>query len=237
MTLSRDILHLLDIVDWPPEVPVQYLTDFYENHAFPSGFSSAEERAESHEIRQLLSPSISRAAEARLEPNLEPDDLLERLPASTRDERLDEYFTVKMLAQVSGFVRRLRHLRPVLVARHPSEKVTNYLRQASTCYLYGLPDAASVLCRAVLEFALKEALGAKLRVLGEDYRGSADLEDLIRFARGGKVLPEALADAADRVRNRGNASIHRVSADENEALVQIRETGEVLSHLYGRAGR
>ncbi len=83
---------------------------------------------------------------------------------------------------------------------------------------------------AVLEFTLKEKLGKE--ALLNDLK-EALLNDLIGEAVP-RLLDLQLGDQARRIQRRGNEVAHRYRSDENDSLVQIRETVEVLSHLCSR---
>ncbi len=175
---------------------------------------------------QNQSSLASRSARCFVKPSAQP----------ALDNRLDEYFTVLALASVTGTVRRWKKLHEVPVALLPSDIVRNSLRQATTCYLHRMYDASAVLCRATLEFALKERLGAL------DGNGKRDLEDLIRFAQrteanGKPILSADLAAKAHDIRIRGNEAIHNavhrgISVTEPEALKLIGDTGRILTYLY-----
>jgi len=113
------------------------------------------------------------------------------------------------------------------------------MRQATTCYLYGLPSAATALCRTVLQFALEEAFATRggislhlSKIDRKDY-----LKKIINFARSSKVLSPRLTTTAHEIREAGNNSIHTSACNESEALTTIKKTGEVLEHIYGRTGQ
>lgn len=229
MALSQRILDLLDVVDWPPELSVDYLRDAYEQPDSWLQFCSEEERAESRELRHVIHSLISREIKARLEPRLDAlSELGEEIPDAAVDNRLDEYFTVQLLASVAGVVRRWKTLGPLLVVSLPSARVNAYMREATTCYLHGLFNAAAVLARAVLEFALKEKVG--------ELGGAIPAESGMRFINGAISalgFPRALAVKARHVWSIGGTAIHEASITEADTFRQVRETAEVLSHLYG----
>lgn len=227
---SRSLLELLHMIGDP--ALIGYLKELYAD--FPVA-ESEEDRLASERGRELTNSLMRQLVVKRLEPVLggslwQYEDLEFPLEALRSDAvvdagLLDEFFTVEALRRVSESVDRWRRLREITVVLQPARKVTRYLRHATICYLVGLPDATAALCRSVLEFALKETESLPLE---EDVK----LDTLID-----SVLPDEVAKKAHRVRRRGNTALHRFSTDENEALVQLRETGEVLSHLYGPDAR
>jgi hypothetical protein len=231
-SLSRSLLELLHMIG--DSALIDYLKELYAD--FPV-VESEEDRLASERGRELTNSFMRQLVAKRLEPVVGVGGSLWRYEslefplealggdAVVDSGLLDEFFTVEALRRVGESVDRWRRLRETTLVVQPGRKVTRYLRHATICYLVGLSDAATVLCRSVLEFALKETDDVPLE---EDVK----LDELID-----KVLSSELATKAHRVRRRGNASLHRSSADENEALVQLRETGEVLSHLYGLDAR
>ncbi len=116
----------------------------------------------------------------------------------------------------------------------PDEKVTNYLRQATTCYLYGLPDAVAILCRATLQYALEEAF--ELREMLQNLReinGMAYLEKLIDLAEHKGIITPELTTQAHDIRKVGNNSVHESSCSQTKARSTLQNTGEILMHIYG----
>jgi hypothetical protein len=229
MALSQRILDLLDVVEWPPEISVDYLRDSYEQPDSWLRSSSEEERADSRAIRLVVRSLMSSKVGARLEPRLDAlSELGQEIPAALVDGRLDEYFTVELLASVAGVVRRWKTLGPLLVVSLPSRQVNAYMREATTCYLHGLFNAAAVLARAVLEFALKEKVGALGGAIPTG-KGMRFIDNATRMLR----LPHPLAVKVRHVWRVGGTAVHEAKVTEDDTFRQIRETAEVLSHLYG----
>jgi hypothetical protein len=121
------------------------------------------ERQEFDDFRRYLREMVARTVRQRQEPVVEASDWeLELATEILREDLIDEFFTLKALTDVPSACERWGRLRPVLIALKPSPKVSAYVRQATHCYLNGQYDAAAVMCRAVLEFALKDKLKAHL---------------------------------------------------------------------------
>jgi hypothetical protein len=236
VALAERLLDLLATVDWPPEFSVDYLRDSY-HHTPPEDLpvGSQTERLESNQQRDWFREVVSLTVSGKLQPKLrgveevQEDVALFTLDHPYLDARLNEYFTLELLYIVPGVVRRWKQLRELTVGLIPGPRVTDYLRQATICYLYGMPSAASILCRAALEFALEERF---IEVLGGSSRRS-DLDGLIQSCRSKGLLTEQLAVTADLVRRAGNRAIHQATSTETEALTQIQRTGDILIHLYG----
>ncbi len=170
---------------------------------------------------------ISEAVRAQETPSrMLSEDFVEELKKIVGDDKLDEYFTRRELQQIPGVVLRWKKLRALHFVGLPEERVTEYLRQATTCYLYGLPSATVALCRAVLEFALQEAGSA----LGG--KRPESLKDLINDAARNRLIPPRLIETARRIQRQGNQAIHQGACSEEQALAVMRDTREILKHLY-----
>lgn len=172
MTLSRQLLELMEALDYPPAVSVSLLHEEWEDIVERGHYISHEERRDSHESRRLFRALIKRTVRSRLAPSpLSPEQVAQELnlpkDVSTAADRaldglLDDYFTIKALNDVRNTVRRWKALERLSIGRVPeAQRVADYVRQATTCYLYGFHEAAAVLCRSVLEFALFENLAAR----------------------------------------------------------------------------
>lgn len=103
-------------------------------------------------------------------------------------------------------------MRPVLVHRPPAKHVRHYMEHASTAHLYGLFEAATILCRAVLEFALKEKLMRSDTL--EVYRGVLPPKELATVLRWAAVHHDELR--ANWVRARREEPLHRIAPLDRE---------------------
>lgn len=216
MDLSQDLLELLKAPD-RAELTVQYLVGHLDDvteddppHDSPDAKQEADDTT--IEIRQLAEYIV----QAKQDPGfrIAPaaiDSLRELVP----DRYLDEYFTVQALTSIPGVTARWKQLANLGFAMSPGAKTARYIRQAVSCYRYGMYDAAAVLCRTVLEFSLREALGRRLGKAGEATR--TDLDDLITFCARSKVITPAMEDKAHRVRRYGNGAIHTESCEARAA--------------------
>ena len=141
------------------------------------------------------------------------------------DEGLNECFTRFELRQVPSIVARWKRLRTLHLVGLPGELVTEGMRQATTAYLHGLSSATIILCRAVIEFALQEAVSA----LGGTTQG---LAQLLIEAQEYSLLPPRIAAAARRIKGKGNRAVHRGGGSEEQALSVLKDTRDVLRFLY-----
>ncbi len=236
MALSKDIIRLLSALV-EAELTIDFAIDAVEQSYLLFGERTPDNHKRYVKAAKEWGDLTSAIADAKLRPMRELNqEVVQSLEEIVGDERLDDYFTTLALGEVPHVVARWKKLKTVPVALLPGERVTAYLRQASTCFLYGFPDAAAILCRAVLQFALEEAFATRggmslhlSKVDRKDY-----LEKLINFARTTKIVSPQLASKAHRIRKLANASIHQNPCGEPDALATIRETGEILAHIYGR---
>lgn len=222
---------------------IDWARELYEQTLEGPASDADEERAAERRGRELMRALAKQRVATKLEPTLrgqkvlfegaEWEFTLEMLDRAIQDEELDECFTLDALSAVPGIVSRWKKLKELLVDLLPDNRVMGYLRQATTCYLYGLPDATAVLCRAAIEAALTDKLGS----LGGTLLADLKLAGLIDLAQKTSVLTTDMAGKAHRIRKVGRDAIHNVGCSEPEARVQIRETAEALQHIYGRTGR
>jgi hypothetical protein len=233
MALSADLLELVKALD-RADLNVRYLIGHlddvidldppYETHA-----EQREAEDTTIEIRQLaeLVVQAKREATFRIAPST-----IEMLREIVAERHLDEYFTIQALTTIPGVTTRWKKLADLGFAKSPGDRVARYIRQAVSCYLYGMYDAAAALCRTVLEFSLRERLGP-VGALAAEVR--SELGRLIDFCAASKVITAEVQQKAHRIRKRGNGAIHSESCDEPRALTQLLETQDVLVHLYGEA--
>lgn len=241
MALSRRLLDLLEALDYP-ETRIEYLIEYFQVMSKDEPlFSSAEEQAEAEAERKLIRLLTSSVVKIKQGPSRESssETLLRLFEDFGSDDLLDAHFTTQELQRIPGIIERWKNLQAFQVALLPGERITHYLRQATTCYLYGLSTAAAILCRTVLQFALEWKLGTLggMDLSKMDRRDG--LNNLITIAERtttGKtrILPPELARKARSIQKAGSAAAHKGTCSESKALTTIKGTGEVLAHIYGQ---
>lgn len=95
--------------------------------------------------------------------------------------------------------------------RYPNARVQQYFDQAHRCYFYGLGPACAVLCRAILESALKERVDPHCRLRPSGGSSESHISKMIERATG-KFLDQERAKCAEEVRDAGNKAIHDLPA-------------------------
>jgi hypothetical protein len=107
---------------------------------------------------------------------------------------------------------------------HPSPKVSAYMRRLGRCYLAGLDAEVVILCRAVLDTALRD-------VLGDKDTGPSSFYDRIELLRKRGALSEGAIAASHQIRIRGNKAVHEEPAEGAIALETLRMTMLVVAEL------
>lgn len=237
MALSQQILQLLDSLtergldlDWA----------IFAAEEFPHDLTDVqrEEFRQNEEAGRAISRWI---AEAKLKPTRAISDEEILLLAEVVDSGLDAHFAISALGAIPRLVRRWRRLQTIRVILLPGEKVTRYLAQATTCYLYGFFEASTIVSRSLLQFALEEAFGELGGVgaiqstpgRGDYLKNLIDLAGKTRLAPGTMILPDTLAGRAHAIRRVGNKCAHQESCSGAEALQVLRNAADILKHIYG----
>jgi hypothetical protein len=93
-----------------------------------------------------------------------------------QNDLLRAAFALELLELVEPAVARATELRECVVAAPSTEEADRYLDEATRCYFYGLFTACAVMCRSVLEEAIKQKLPPQLaRMVRTRYRNTATL--------------------------------------------------------------
>jgi len=87
---------------------------------------------------------------------------IQRALDSQQNDLLRAAFALELLELVEPAVARAAHLRECVVASPSSEDADRYLDEATRCYFFGLFTACAVMCRSVLEEAIKQKLPPSL---------------------------------------------------------------------------
>jgi hypothetical protein len=137
---------------------------------------------------------------------------------------LDELYCRELLAAVPRIVERTMLLSETTL-EGPEPEAIAYLRQAASCFILGLPEAAVALCRTAIEADIRAKAAERF---GAQAAAAPDLKDLIEdLARRGQVLkPDGIA-LAHRVRILARDVLHkgaRVTDEQaREALEAARQ--------------
>jgi hypothetical protein len=138
-----------------------------------------------------------------------------------QNDLLRAAFAIELLELVEPAVLRATYLRECVVTTVSSEDADCYLDEATRCYFFGLFTACAVMCRAVLEEAIKEKLPAALaRQVRSRYRNAATLGNLLHEVNNNLQLTGIDADfprVANQVNDAGKKAVHHGLLSEDEA--------------------
>ncbi len=87
---------------------------------------------------------------------------IQRALDGQQNDLLRTAFAFELLELVEPAVQRATHLRECVVSAPSSEEADRYLDEATRCYFLGLYTACAVMCRSVLEEAIKQKLPATI---------------------------------------------------------------------------
>ncbi len=166
-------------------------------------------------------------------------------------EDLDAHYSLQIIGKLDKIVERATSLDPhkVDASQIPDPNIRAYFEEAHRCYLYGFNAACAVMCRAILESALKAKFDPDGRIEWELYRSKLDPHSNIE-TRSPKEkslfyvlieksrLEKALKDGAEQVKQGGDFAIHNYTRFQKEyqsqGLVEegLAVTRDVLANLY-----
>lgn len=127
----------------------------------------------------------------------------------------------ELLNLVEPAVQRADALRECIVAAPSSDETDRYLDEATRCFLYGLFTASAVMCRSVLEEAIKQKLPHQLvRLISKRYRDAPTLGNLLHEVNNNlnlTAIDPAFLPIANRVNDTGKRAVHCGLMSEEEA--------------------
>jgi HEPN domain-containing protein len=239
---SRETTRLLSDIEEQPEVVREALTRWVRAKDCRLDDVPVILAAEAHAVE--LATELERAF-YREKPGIMVAEgagfrwLLDRLADKYETETgLADHLHVEMFTQLPGAVRRARKVRPLVLAQAVPVGLGRRYKEAVRAYLSGYAIACCVLCRAVVEAALKETLE---RVLSEQINlDFVTLSDLI--GRATKVLPNDVVCACRHIKSLGDKAAHQdavLNLDEAyQALTAAQQVlKSVFTHPIGRPSR
>jgi HEPN domain-containing protein len=130
---------------------------------------------------------------------------------------------------------RATQLRECVVAEPSSEDADRYLDEATRCYFYGLYTACAIMCRSVLEEAIKQKLPASMaRMVRSRYRNVATLGNLLHEVNNNLLMTGINGDfprLANRVNDTGKKAVHQGLLSEDEARECLQDARKALQLL------
>jgi hypothetical protein len=146
---------------------------------------------------------------------------IQRALDGQQNDLLRAAFAMEQLELIEPAVMRATHLRECVVAAPCSEEADRYLDEATRCYFLGLFTACAVMCRSVLEEAVKQRLPESLtRLVRTRYRNAATLGNLLHEVNNNLKLTSIDGDfprVANKVNDTGRKAVHQGLLSEDEA--------------------
>jgi len=163
---------------------------------------------------------------------------IQRALDSQQNDLLRAAIAIELLELVEPAVFRATRLRECVVASASSEDADRYLDEATRCYFFGLFTACAVMCRSVLEEALKQKLPEALsRLVRTRYRNTATLGNLLHEVNNNLLLTGIDADfprVANQVNDAGKKAVHQGLLSEDEARLCLQSARQALELLLSR---
>jgi hypothetical protein len=160
---------------------------------------------------------------------------IQRALDGQQNDLLRTAFALELLELVEPAVLRATHLRECVVAAPSSEEADRYLDEATRCYFFGLFTACAVMCRSVLEEAIKQKLPAGLtRQVSTRYRNTATLGNLLHEVNNNLQMTGIDVDfprVANMVNDTGKKAVHQGLLSEDEARGCLQNAREALQLL------
>jgi hypothetical protein len=160
---------------------------------------------------------------------------IQRALDGQENDLLRTAFAIELLDKVEPAVLRATHLRECVVGCSWSEEADRYLDEATRCYFYGMFTACAVMCRSVLEEAIKQKLPPQLtKLIKTRYRNAATLGNLLHEVNNNLQLTGIDADfprIANQVNDTGKKAVHQGLLSEDEALSCLQDARRALEML------
>ena len=226
--LSSDILSFLDWLNKTGRpFHLEYLKDGLEPFDVDEPEARIEEIAQLHEgVTELAGQLVNSKLKPLTDSKKNLQEFVGQISKISKEDFVNRYLTIKALSSVPDQVRRWNRVKEALLGAKPGTKVEAYYWEAATCFLYGFFNAVAVLSRAVLEFALEDALKSLGSGLPEN------LESRIKFAGQARILSPELVSIAHRIRINGKDAIHKGGVGEAKAWESLTGTLQILEHIY-----
>jgi hypothetical protein len=160
---------------------------------------------------------------------------IQRALDSRQNDLLRAAFAAELLDLVEPAVARATHLRECVVAAASSEDADRYLDEATRCYFFALFTACAVMCRSVLEEAIKQKLPDRLReLIRSRYRNAATLGNLLHEINNNLQstgIDPGFPRLANQVNDIGKKAVHQGLLSEDEARTCLQNARHALQML------
>jgi hypothetical protein len=171
---------------------------------------------------------------------------VERDPNAVPLDDLDAYYAAEVISKLERIVPLVAELDAVKTDRRPAPKVGEYFREVHNCFLYGFPIACAVLCRALLEAALKAKYEPRnqsttwkpSKDLPPEERNKSKILKLLDRALRENILDGSRVEAGESIKDAGDSAIHRPEqfraqwGSDDQLRVLVDDTRKVLEDLH-----
>ncbi len=184
--------------------------------------------------RQRLT-SLTRLQPLAASPRTPAWQQIQRALDTQEHDLLRTAFALELLDLIEPAVARATELRECVVASPCSDEADRYLDEATRCFFFGLYTACAVMCRSVLEEAVKQKLPPALaRLVRTRYRNTATLGNLLHEVNNNLHLTGIDPDfprVANQVNDTGKRAVHQGLLSEQEARLCLQSAREALQLL------
>ncbi len=160
---------------------------------------------------------------------------IQRALDSRQNDLLRAAVADELLDLVEPAVARATHLRECVVASASSEEADRYLDEATRCYFFALFTACAVMCRSVLEEAIKQKLPDGLKAMVRSrYRNAATLGNLLHEVNNNlraTGIDAGFPRLANLVNDIGKKAVHQGLLSEDEARTCLQNARAALQML------
>jgi hypothetical protein len=160
------------------------------------------------------------------------------LTPQSEEKAVERALIEELLGKVPKAVTRAISLERLEYGSFPVKHLKGYFEEAHRCYLYGFNIACAVLCRAIVETALKNVVDP-MSIVERSKKPEDSYIQLLAFeAERGGILTDDRPQCVLDIRDAGNAAIHSNKHPEFEVkwLPKLGEiidgTRKVLIDLY-----
>jgi hypothetical protein len=122
-----------------------------------------------------------------------------------------------------------------VMADKPSIEVLKYVRLLTRCYVAGFGPECVILCRGVLENAVRDQFRRKRVPIPATEEGRSEMGVMLTWCEKSRWLSRKTATGARDVWERGSKAVHHDPDATKDVLGTIDLTLNVLGELYGLA--
>ena len=160
---------------------------------------------------------------------------IQRALDSQQNDLLRAAVAKELLDLIEPAVARATQLRECVVASPSSEEADRYLDEATRCYFFALFTACAVMCRSVLEEAIKQKLPDGMKALVRSrYRNAATLGNLLHEVNNNlhaTGINPGFPRLANLVNDIGKKAVHQGLLSEDEARNCLQNARSALQML------